>query len=186
VQRLALQLFDALGRRIGCEPADRAILSDAALLHDVGYHIGHARHHKHSFHLIAHAELLGVRPEDQIMIAHLARYHRGAAPRRRHREYAQLERETRLRIRRLAAVLRLADGLDRGHVGAVRQLKVRWLARAVRVTLYPHTKATSVRLEVWGGSRKSGLLEKIAKRSVELVAPDGTVYENEQGNGDSR
>jgi exopolyphosphatase/guanosine-5'-triphosphate,3'-diphosphate pyrophosphatase len=35
VQTLALQLFDALGRRIGCEPADRAILSDAALLHDV-------------------------------------------------------------------------------------------------------------------------------------------------------
>jgi exopolyphosphatase/guanosine-5'-triphosphate,3'-diphosphate pyrophosphatase len=186
VQRLALQLFDALGRRIGCEPADRAILSDAALLHDVGYHIGHARHHKHSFHLISHAELLGVRPEDQIMIAHIARYHRGAAPKRRHREYAQLERDARRRIRRLAALLRLADGLDRGHVGAVKQLKVRWLARAVRVTLYPHTRATSVRLEVWGGARKSDLLERIVKRSVELVAPDGTVYENAQGNEDSR
>jgi exopolyphosphatase / guanosine-5'-triphosphate,3'-diphosphate pyrophosphatase len=186
VQRLALMLFDALGRRVGCSPADRAILSDAALLHDVGYHIGHARHHKHSFHLITHAELLGVRPEDQMVIAHVARYHRGAFPRRRHREFAQLERETRRRIRRLAALLRLADGLDRGHVGAVRQVKVRWLARAVRVTLYPHTKATSVRLEVWGGSRKADLLEKIAGRIVELVAPDGSVYDNEHGNGNSR
>jgi len=176
VQKLALQLFDSLGRRLGCEPADKAILSDAALLHDVGYHIGHARHHKHSFHLISHAELLGVSPEAQILIAHVARYHRGAEPRRRHREYSQLDREARRKIRRLAAILRLADGLDRGHAGAVRQVKVRWLNRAVRVMLFPNSRATSLRLEVWGGTRKAGLLEKVAKRSVELVAPDGSVY----------
>lgn len=177
VQKLALQLFDALGRRLGCDPADRSILSDAALLHDVGYHIGHARHHKHSFHLITHAELLGVSPEEQIIIAHVARYHRGAEPRRRHREFSQLDQKARRKIRRLAAILRLADGLDRGHVGAIRQIKVRWLKRAVRVMLVPHTRATSVRLEVWGGSRKAGLLEKVAGRAVELVAPDGSVHD---------
>ena len=186
MQRRALQLFDALGKRLGCTPRDRAILADAALLHDVGYHIGHARHHKHSFHLIAHAELLGVSPEEQILIAHVARYHRGARPKKRHREFAQLDKASRDRICRLAAILRLADGLDRGHAGAVRQVRVRWLARAVRVTLYPHSKATSVRLEVWGGSRKADLLERIAGRVVELVAPDGTVYDNDQGNGNSR
>jgi hypothetical protein len=43
-----------------------------------------------------------------------------------------------------------------------------------------------VRLEVWGGSRKADLLERLAGRQVELVAPDGTVYDNEQGNGNSR
>jgi exopolyphosphatase/guanosine-5'-triphosphate,3'-diphosphate pyrophosphatase len=177
VQKLALQLFDALGRRIGCEPSDRAILADAALLHDVGYHIGHARHHKHSFHLITHAELLGVSPEEQILIAHVARYHRGAEPKRRHREYAQLDVNARRKIRRLAAILRLADGLDRGHARAVKQVKVRWLSRAVRVMLFPQNRAASMRLEVWGATRKAGLLEKIAKRSVELVARDGSVYE---------
>ena len=180
VQKLALQLFDALGRRIGCEPSERSILADAALLHDVGYHIGHVRHHKHSFHLIAHAELLGVSPEEQIMIAHVARYHRGATPKDRHQEFGQLDTPARRKIRRLASILRLADGLDRGHAGAVRQVKVRWLKRAVRITLVPHTRATSLRLEVWGATRKAGLLEKIAKRAVELVAHDGTVYGNEE------
>jgi exopolyphosphatase/guanosine-5'-triphosphate,3'-diphosphate pyrophosphatase len=179
VQKLALQLFDTLGRRLGCDPSERAILSDAALLHDVGYHIGHVRHHKHSFHLIAHAELLGVSPVEQILIAHVARYHRGAAPKLRHRDFGQLDTPARRKIRRLAAILRLADGLDRGHAGAVRQVKVRWLKRAVRVTLLPHTRATSLRLEVWGASRKAGLLEKLAKRSVELVAPDGSVHATE-------
>ena len=179
VQKLALQLFDALGRRIGCEPRERKILADAALLHDVGYHIGHARHHKHSFHLISHAELLGVSPEEKILIAHVARYHRGAEPKGRHREYAQLDTGARRTIRRLAAILRLADGLDRGHARAVKQVKVRWLSRAVRVMLFPQTRATSLRLEVWGASRKAGLLAKLAKRSVELVARDGSVYDQE-------
>ena len=177
VQRLALQLFDALGRRLGLEATDRRILADAALLHDVGYHIGHAKHHKHSFHLISHAELLGVSPEEQILVAHVARYHRGARPKKRHREFAQLDLPSRRRIRKLAALLRLADGLDRGHAGAVKMVKVRLLKRALRVALSPHTKATSMRLEVWGGARKADLLQKVTKRPVELVAPDGTVYD---------
>lgn len=176
VQRLAVQLFDALGPRLGCEPADRQILSDAALLHDVGYHINYDRHHKHSFHLIRHAELSGVSPEEQMMIAHVARYHRGAPPRRAHRAYGALDKATRRRIKRLAALLRVADGFDRGHVGSVAQVKVRWLERAVRLTAVPDGRAHSVRLELWGASRKSGLLARLAQRPVEIVGPDGKVF----------
>ncbi len=80
VQRLALGLFDTLGERLGCAPEDRALLSDAALLHDIGYHISYERHHKHSYHLILHAELLGMSPTEQVIVANVARYHRGAPP----------------------------------------------------------------------------------------------------------
>ena len=175
VQRLALQLFDAIGPRLGCDPSDRRVLADAALLHDVGYHINYDRHHKHSFHLIVHAELLGISPEDQVVVAHVARYHRGAPPKRSHREFGALDRDTRRRIRRLAAILRVADGFDRGHVGSVRQIKVRWLQRAVRLTAVPEGRGRSVRLELWGANRKSQLLARVAGRPVEIVAPDGTV-----------
>jgi exopolyphosphatase/guanosine-5'-triphosphate,3'-diphosphate pyrophosphatase len=113
----------------------------------------------------------------------VARYHRGTEPKGRHREYSQLDTRTRRRIKRLAAILRVADGLDRGHAGAVRQVKVRWLSRAVRIMLRPHTKATSLRLEVWGATRKSGLLEQLTKREVELVARDGSVYREQQSEG---
>jgi exopolyphosphatase/guanosine-5'-triphosphate,3'-diphosphate pyrophosphatase len=180
VRRLALRLFDSLGQRIGCDPADRRILADAALLHDVGYHIGHLRHHKHSYHLISHAELLGVRPDEQMMIALVARYHRGAEPRRRHVEFGSLDRGVRRRVRRLAALLRIADGLDRGHAGAVRAVKVRWLQRAVRITVVPDPRARAVRLELWGGHRKAGLLAKVAKRDVEIVGADGEVFTGEE------
>ncbi|HYV99145.1 MAG TPA: Ppx/GppA phosphatase family protein [Gemmatimonadaceae bacterium] len=174
VQRLALQLFDSLGARIGCAAADRAILADAALLHDVGYHIDYEGHHKHSLHLIRHAELLGVSPEDQMIVAHVARYHRGAEPnKRKHPDYAALDKTARKRIQRLAAILRVADGFDRGHVGAVERVKVRWLERAIRITPVPNPKAKTLRLELWGAARKSDLLEKVTGTPVEIVGLDG-------------
>lgn len=175
VQRLALQLFDAVGHRLGCESADRQTLADAALLHDVGYHINYDGHHKHSLHLIMHADLLGVQPDEQVVMAHVARYHRGATPRDAHADFAALDRATRRRIKRLAAILRVADGFDRGHIGAVRQVKVRWLDRALRLTAVPDPRARSLRLELWGASRKAALLAKVAGVPVEVVAPDGEV-----------
>ncbi|HVZ48226.1 MAG TPA: Ppx/GppA phosphatase family protein [Gemmatimonadaceae bacterium] len=174
VQRLALQLFDAMGARLGLDASDRAILSDAALLHDIGYHINYQGHHKHSYHLILHADLLGIAPEEQVVVAHVARYHRGAAPSRaKHKEFADLDRAVRRRVRRLAALLRIADGLDRGHVAAVERARVRWLGRAIRITPVPSPRARSLRLELWGAARKAGLLERVAGVPVELVGADG-------------
>lgn len=175
VRALALRLFDAVGGRLGLGAEDRQILADAALLHDVGYHISYDRHHKHSYHLVQHAELLGVSPAEQVLIANVARYHRGSPPKKRHRNYAVLDRPLRRRIKRLAALLRLADGFDRGHVSGVKTLRVRWLQRAIRIAPLPAVEGHPMRLEMWGGHRKSALLAEVAKRPVEIVAPDGTV-----------
>jgi exopolyphosphatase/guanosine-5'-triphosphate,3'-diphosphate pyrophosphatase len=175
VQKLALRLFDSIGARMGCEPEDRQTLADAALLHDIGYHINYDKHHKHSYHLITHAELLGMTPTEQLVIANVARYHRGAAPRKSHPNYGPLAKTQRERIDRLAAILRLADGLDRGHTAAVEDIRVRWLDRALRVIPVPASGA-SIRLELWGASKKSGLLSEIAHVPVEIVAPDGRAF----------
>ena len=180
VQTLALRLFDALAERLELDLADRAVLADAALTHDIGYHINYDRHHKHSYHLILHADLLGLTPEDQVLIANVARYHRGAPPKKKHRNFGALDRPLRRRVRALAAILRVADGFDRGHVGAVETLKVRWLDRALRITAAPAHANASLRLEVWGAHRKSALLARVAERPVEIVAPDGSVLSSDE------
>jgi exopolyphosphatase/guanosine-5'-triphosphate,3'-diphosphate pyrophosphatase len=180
VRTIALQLFDALGARLGCDPAERQTLSDAALLHDVGYHINYQGHHKHSYHLIQHADLLGIPPKEQIVIAHVARYHRGSEPKRKHSDFWALDRDTRERIRRLGGILRVADGFDRGHVRAVDRVKVRWLERAIRLTPVSRRANAPLRLELWGASRKSGLLADVAGVPVEVVGPDGTVYSSDR------
>jgi len=175
VQKLALQLFDSIGQRLGCSPDDRRLLSDAALLHDIGYHISYDKHNKHSYHLIQHADLLGMTPAEQVMAANVARYHRGAEPKKKHANYGGLEKPMRATIKRLAAILRVADGFDRGHANAVAEIRVRWLDRALRLTAVPTRQGANLRLEIWGASRKSRLLSEIAGVPVEIVAPDGAV-----------
>lgn len=183
VQRLALQLYDRLAKRLGGNPLDRQLLSDAALLHDIGYHINYERHHKHSYHLILHAELLGVSPSEQVVLANVARYHRGARPKKKHRNFGSLDVTMRRQIKRLAAVLRVADGFDRGHVSAVKKLRVRLvrrgLARIVRIEPVSAREGEPLRLELWGAQRKSGLLADVLGTDVEIAGPDGVVVTSE-------
>src|SRR5260221_718058 len=179
VQRLALRLFDALGERLGCSDEDRTLLGDAALLHDVGYHISYDRHHKHAYHLILHAELLGVAPAEQVVMANVARYHRGAEPKRKHRNFGELSPAMRGRVRKLAALLRVADGFDRGHIGAVAELKVRRMKRANRITAVAPPGADNIPLDIFGAHRKSELLARVAGIPLEIVSPDGDVFSSD-------
>jgi exopolyphosphatase/guanosine-5'-triphosphate,3'-diphosphate pyrophosphatase len=129
--------------------------------------------------------MLGMTPEEQVAIANVARYHRGSPPKRKHPNFGALDRGLRRRIRKLAAILRVADGFDRGHIGAVDRVKVRWLDRAVRITAGANRRAQSLRLDLWGASRKSELLAKVAHVPVEIVAPDGTVVTPEEADEQS-
>jgi exopolyphosphatase/guanosine-5'-triphosphate,3'-diphosphate pyrophosphatase len=92
-----------------------------------------------------------------------------------------LDRDLRARIKRLAAMLRVADGFDRGHIAAVSRIKTRWTERALRLTPVASAKARSLRLELWGASRKSELLAKVAGVPVEIVSPDGVVVDWRRG-----
>ncbi len=174
VRRLALQLFDAIGGSLGAGPAERVTLSDAALLHDVGYHVSYRRHHQHSYHLIVHADLLGMTPEEQVVLANVARYHRGSRPSRKHEPYAALTPEARARVRRLAALLRVADGMDRGHVGAVTRITVKRSAGAgIELHAVPRDPGADCRLEMWGAARKASLLADVAGVPVRVMDASG-------------
>lgn len=181
VRMLALELIDCLGERLHCDAADRQILADAALLHDIGYHIGYDKHHLHSYHMIIHAELLGMVPRDQVLVANVARYHTGPSPKRKHPDFDALDKGMRRRVKRLAAILRLADGFDRGHFGAVRHLDVKWSTRALRVTPVAAKSASSLRLELWGASRKSGLLARQLGVPIEIIDPASQGYDRRSG-----
>jgi hypothetical protein len=60
------------------------------------------------------------------------------------------------------------------------------MEHALRLTAVPDPRATSLRLELWGASRKSRLLAEVAGVPVQIVAPDGTVttYDDEAGAAD--
>ena len=123
VARLAEMIFDSLAPEEKLTRHQRTLMSAAALLHDVGYHIAHESHHKHSFYLIENSELTGFSEAERVVIANIARYHRGSPPKERHPEYAALNAPDRETVCRLASILRVADALDRSHDGRVTDLR---------------------------------------------------------------
>jgi exopolyphosphatase/guanosine-5'-triphosphate,3'-diphosphate pyrophosphatase len=173
--RLARALFDSLGKRLGCDARDWELLEAAALLHDVGQLVSYKGHHKHSYHLITHAEALPLPAEDRALVALVARYHRKRPPSKQHPEFAVLGPEDRRRVRRLAAILRVACGLDRGHVAAVEHLRTRFSATKLVIDVVPRLAGTDLKLEVWGARGKAELLEKLLDLPVEIRAPAAPV-----------
>ena len=124
VAHLALALFDATREDHGLGDREREWLEYAGLLHDIGLHISYERHHKHSYYLIMHGDLRGFDPDEIEIVALVARYHRQATPRKSHDGFGTLARPERRIVRILAAILRLAEGLDRSHTQVVSTLKV--------------------------------------------------------------
>ena len=123
VADLAEKIFDALAPIYNLKRHGRTLLSAAALLHDVGYHISHESHHKHSHYLIKYSEMTGFTESEKNVIANVARYHRGALPKEKHSEYMLLSEKERKIVAQLGAILRLAEALDRGHENHVQDIK---------------------------------------------------------------
>jgi exopolyphosphatase / guanosine-5'-triphosphate,3'-diphosphate pyrophosphatase len=135
VARLAEKIFDALSPSANLTRHQRLLLSAAALLHDVGYHIAHESHHKHSFYLIENSELTGFSEGERGVIANIARYHRGSHPKQRHSPYMSLSAADRETVCRLAGILRLADALDRRHDNRVKDVLCRRVKNVFHIQL---------------------------------------------------
>lgn len=123
VADLAEKIFDALAPIYNLRRHGRTLLSAAALLHDVGYHISHESHHKHSLYLIKYSEMTGFSETEKLMIANIARYHRAALPKEKHFDFMQLSEKDRKIVAQLGAILRIADALDRGYENHVKNIK---------------------------------------------------------------
>ena len=134
VAHLSQQLFDALRSLHLLGGEHRRLLTAAALLHDIGYFVSHTGHNKHSAYLIQHSELTGFTASEVAIIANVARYHRTSLPKAKHPYYAALPPEDREIVRKLAALLRVADALDRDHAGRVRNLNCEIGETAVHLT----------------------------------------------------
>jgi len=158
VARLAGRIHEQLAEPLGLVPGDRTLLEIAARLQDVGYVINYDQHHKHSYHLIRNSRLPGIRAHDLELVANVARYHRGALPKRKHENLARLSAEEQQRIQRMAAILRLAGGLDRSRSQQVRDVVARVEGDGVVLEVAADEEP---QVDIWGAERRTELFEKV-------------------------
>ncbi|MEP0919134.1 Ppx/GppA family phosphatase [Leptolyngbya sp. DQ-M1] len=163
VAEFALSLFDQTQEKLhfwGDE--ERMLLWAAAILHNCGHHISHSSHHKHSYYLIRHAELLGFTEMEIETIANLARYHRKNSPKKRHETYRNLTSKRHRRVvEQLYPLLRLAVALDRRQIGAIQSIQCQFNLdqREMRLLVKPSNFDDPCELELWSLAGKKGSFE---------------------------
>lgn len=116
VEAHALMIFDGLRKLHGFSGRERRLLQAAAILHDIGKFVNSKFHDVYSCHLLMDSNIIGITRAEMALVANIARYHSGALPSLSHAEWAELSPDERLTAAKLAAILRLADALDRSHM----------------------------------------------------------------------
>jgi exopolyphosphatase/guanosine-5'-triphosphate,3'-diphosphate pyrophosphatase len=166
VAKLALKLFDATAFALGLPESSRELLEYAALLHDIGHAIDHDRHNRHSYYLVKNADLLGFEPVEVDMMALALRAHRKQSAQLDSPEWQALNAGKRRVGRGMAAILRVADALDRSHSGVVKTVAVVYSPGSAKIEIGSGREKAD--LELWTCERRIDLLAKLLDRRLIL------------------
>ena len=168
VARLALELFDATAPVHELDETAREYLEAAALLANVGLFISHTKHHLHTYYVIRNSEhLTGFTDREIEIIAQVARYHRKSAPKPEHEAFARLWPDDQQLVRTLAALLRVAIGLDRSYERRVATVRCEDDGERLTITLVP-SGAGDITLEHYAADARKALLEEVLDRLITI------------------
>ena len=168
---IADRLFTELAPLLGLPEHYAELLEASSLLCNVGLWISHARHHQHSYYVIRNSEhLTGFTDREIELVAQVARYHRKSAPSLRHEAFAALSDHDQTVVRGLAALVRVAIGLDRSHRELVQRIDVEVGDGRVALTIAGIDTDTDLDLELWSASQRAGLLETLLERPITITA----------------
>ena len=159
VRRLSVALFEQLVPEHALNRHGLLLLEVAAYLHDIGNYVRASGHHKHGQYIIANSEIFGLSRTDARLVSQIVRYHRKALPNTNHAGFINLRREQRLIVMKLAAIVRVADALDRGHRQAVRKVNVQRRNAETLILECRHTADLTV--EQIGIQLKRDLFEEV-------------------------
>jgi exopolyphosphatase/guanosine-5'-triphosphate,3'-diphosphate pyrophosphatase len=136
VRLLARALFHQLRDVHGIPDQMGVLLEVGALLHDVGEVVNQRGHHKHSEYMIRWGRIPGLDEAGREMVALMARCHRKDAARAKDLINASpLAKEQRGQLRKMTALLRIADGLDTDHRSRVEQVVCTRMGDAIMLDL---------------------------------------------------
>lgn len=166
VMKLSDKIFDFIKLKFGLSDDDREYLEAASLLHDIGYYISHTDHHKHSYYLIRHTEMLGFNDKEIEIIANVARYHRKSHPKIKHENFNKLDIQSKELVKKLSGILRISDALDRSHRSIVNDLDISIKENVLEIKLKACTVEPS--LEIWGANVRKALFEESFGYAVKI------------------
>ncbi len=175
VSSLALTLFDQVRQKHNLPRKARHLLEVGALLHDVGMTTDPKQHHIVGRDIVLHVDFPTLDADARAIVACLVSFHRKKVRATHEPAYLRLSKKDRDIALRLAALLRVADGLDYSHTQSthLRGCKVSGKQTGLRL-VGPHTHEDAPRAE-----QKADLWRKVLSREFAVVADEepGTMPE---------
>lgn len=170
VEQVALAIFDAMTRQHGLEHRERLLLKVAAILHDIGKFVSLRKHYLYSRRLIESTDILGFSDRERLIMANVASYHSKGTPTNADRNFAQLSNDEKVVVAKLAAILRLADAVDRTHRQKTMQhdIQVRNNELIIRVK-----SQEDLSLEEWTFADKADFFENVFGFKAKLIRQVG-------------
>ncbi len=165
VEKLALILFDKLGKKYGLDEHSRLLLRAAAILHDIGKYVSLRSHSLYSYQLIVGTDLVGFTGEDKLVIAMTSYYHAHNVFERDKKSLPELKSELVPLVAKLSAILRLADALDRSYLQKIQQCKATIQNRELVIQV---VSKVELDLEEWTFASKVSTMEEVYGFKVRL------------------
>jgi len=172
VKKICVDLFNDLYPLHNLGYKELELLEATAYLHDVGFHISHDSHHKHSYYIIKNCMMPGFTNNETEIIANIARYHRKSHPKKKHTNFSQLTEKNKNIVWTLAAILRIAEGIDRRQNQCVSGVRAFFDDHSIDIELIKAKKEINPDIELWGADRRKGMLEEKFDKSITIKIVD--------------
>ena len=125
LEKIALTIFDSMKRVHGLGKRERLLLQISTILHDCGKYISLANLAECSYNIIMATEIIGLSHLEREIVANVVKYnHLGFDYYETGGDLSFLDQESYLKVAKLTALLRLANGLDRSHKQKFKNVKI--------------------------------------------------------------
>jgi len=161
VTKLALQLFDYVAEDCGFSKRDRKILEAACALHDVGYSINPKKHSLESAKIVLEEDIGVFSKEECELIAAIIQLHPKGLKKVLKNPYVRVAHD-KTKTLTLGSILRIADGLDHGHVQDTEIVAIKKSFQSILVqtesSWYPwNTIWADQKADIWRSIMPSGI-----------------------------
>lgn len=165
---LSMKLFELLQFEHKLSYEKKDILQAASFLHEIGIFIDYSQHHKHTYYLIMNTDLPGFSKYEKNLIALVTRYHRKNFPKPSHSEFQALSNEDKDIVLKLAAMVRIANALNRSHKSLVQEIL--FVSADENNIVLEAIGRDDLSLEMWSVARSKFFFEAVFRKQL-IIRP---------------
>ena len=153
-----MTIFEAIAKSYSMGEYERLLLRATCILHDIGKYICMRSHSLYSYQLICSTDMLGLSDRDKNIVALASYYHANRLFDQSKPQAPNVPKDMVAVVAKLAAIVRLADALDRSYLQKIRSCSATLKDNKLKIQA---ASKTDLALEMWTFEDKSAFFEEV-------------------------